>query len=799
MKPKRLVTLLFVSIFLALLSISANAAETSWLWPVPSKTTITNGRYYQGSDHNGIDIPGTYGSQVVASKSGKVVVVFSGCKNHDAVGSNGIGCDSCGCSPSNGFDTLLGQKVCNYGYGNGIIIDHLDGTFSHYAHLSSTCVTVGQTVSQGDTIGYIGNSGAAAGAHLHFSLASGGQWDYINNNPTNLGYSPGVTYDSPAVVDVEANIPDEAKGFNGNYYAIYTGKYTWEEARDKCYELGGHLVTITSQEEQDFIEALNADNKRLWIGGVRDQDYVFYWITGEPWDYTHWDSGEPNDSSNVVPDENCVAIWPRYWNDLNNKNTSEQSGFICEWEDVHPTVTISSVTANRSTAKPGDSITWTASATGGTGSLRYCFYIFKDGKVVQRGDYGTAKTVTFTPSAAGTYTARVYVKDSSGTAVNLTGGKVTVTAPPPTISSITANKSSAAPGTAITWTASASGGSGTLQYCFYIFKDGTVVQRGNYGSAKSVTFTPAAAGIYTARVYVKDASGTAVNLTGGKVTVATPPPTISSITPNKTSAKPGESITWTASASGGSGTLQYCFYIFKDGTVVQRGNYGSAKSVTFTPAAAGVYTARVYVKDASGTAVNLTGGKVTVASSPLTIGSITANTASAATGATITWTASASGGTGTLQYCFYIFKDGKILERGAYGTARTYSYTPTAAGTYTARVYVKDASGTAVNKTSGNTVVAAAITISSVKSSVASTVHGNPVTWTAAASGGSGSLQYCFYVFKDGKVVQRGAYGSARTVTYTPTAAGKYTVRVYVKDAVGTVATLDNAAAVTVS
>ena len=233
--------------------------------------------------------------------------------------------------------------------------------------------------------------------------------------------------------------------------------------------------------------------------------------------------------------------------------------------------------------------------------------------------------------------------------------------------------------------------------------------------------------------------------------------------------------------------------------MVQRGNYGSAKTVTFTPAAAGTYTARVYVKDASGTAVNLTGGKVTVAASPLTIGSITANTASAATGATITWTASASGGVGTLQYCFYIFKDGKILERGSYGSARTYSFKATAAGTYTARVYVKDASGTAINKTSGNTAVAAAITISSVKSSVASTVHGNPVTWTAAASGGSGSLQYCFYVFKDGKVVQRGSYGSARTLTYTPAAAGKYTVRVYVKDAAGTVATLDNAAAVTVS
>ena len=58
----------------------------------------------------------------------------------------------------------------------------------------------------------------------------------------------------------------------------------------------------------------------------------------------------------------------------------------------------------------------------------------------------------------------------------------------------------------------------------------------------------------------------------------------------------------------------------------------------------------------------LNGGKVSVVSTPLTIGSITANTASAAPGATITWTASASGGAGTLQYCFYVFKDGKIAD-----------------------------------------------------------------------------------------------------------------------------------------
>ena len=96
-------------------------------------------------------------------------------------------------------------------------------------------------------------------------------------------------------------------------------------------------------------------------------------------------------------------------------------------------------------------------------------------------------------------------------------------------------------------------------------------------------------------------------------------------------------------------------------------------------------------------------------------------------------------------------------------------------------------------------VSAAALAVGSVTASKSSVPKGTSVTWTASASGGTGSLQYCFYVFKDGKVVQRGTYGTARTCSYTPTAAGKYTVRVYVKDSAGTVVTKDNAAPVTVS
>ncbi len=133
-------------------------------------------------------------------------------------------------------------------------------------------------------------------------------------------------------VKSEDNNDADRTVFNGHSYKIYKGSYSWDEAKILCEQVGGHLATITSQEEEDFIQTLNATNSSLWIGGYRDGYFNWKWVTGEEWNYTYWGSGEPNNSGNVVPDENCVAVWPKYWNDLNANNKYEQSGYICEWE-----------------------------------------------------------------------------------------------------------------------------------------------------------------------------------------------------------------------------------------------------------------------------------------------------------------------------------------------------------------------------------------------------------------------------------------------------------------------------------
>lgn len=58
--------------------------------------------------------------------------------------------------------------------GNFIKIEHLNGVITFYGHLSKIVVSIGQTVSQGDLIGYMGATGLATGCHLHFDVLTRG-------------------------------------------------------------------------------------------------------------------------------------------------------------------------------------------------------------------------------------------------------------------------------------------------------------------------------------------------------------------------------------------------------------------------------------------------------------------------------------------------------------------------------------------------------------------------------------------------------------------------------------------------
>ncbi len=94
--------------------------------------------------HYGIDIGNKRGTPIKAAASGTVIKIVNGCKE--------------------------GNSSCGGRYGNYIAIQHENGTKTIYAHLNSVGVSYGQKVSQGDTIGTLGNTGRSTGPHLHFEI-----------------------------------------------------------------------------------------------------------------------------------------------------------------------------------------------------------------------------------------------------------------------------------------------------------------------------------------------------------------------------------------------------------------------------------------------------------------------------------------------------------------------------------------------------------------------------------------------------------------------------------------------------
>lgn len=123
--------------------------QDKWMWPIGDRSYyISYGYTNSGADddHPAVDITGSSfeGSPVYAARAGKVVVA----------------------------------DYMEDGYGYYVKIDHGDGYSTLYGHNSKLTVAEGQTVKQGQIIGYAGKSGNATGANLHFAVIYNGK--YIN-------------------------------------------------------------------------------------------------------------------------------------------------------------------------------------------------------------------------------------------------------------------------------------------------------------------------------------------------------------------------------------------------------------------------------------------------------------------------------------------------------------------------------------------------------------------------------------------------------------------------------------------
>ena len=115
-------------------------------WPCPSCHEINSpfgprnlDYVYASKYHNGVDIPGCYGSEIVAA---------------------GDGC--------------VAEVAYNEARGNYVVVSHGNGLLTYYQHMSAFAVSEEDNVSAGQVIGYVGATGYAEGQHLHFEVWEGG-------------------------------------------------------------------------------------------------------------------------------------------------------------------------------------------------------------------------------------------------------------------------------------------------------------------------------------------------------------------------------------------------------------------------------------------------------------------------------------------------------------------------------------------------------------------------------------------------------------------------------------------------
>jgi murein DD-endopeptidase MepM/ murein hydrolase activator NlpD len=114
-----------------------------FIWPVPNYRYCS--RWY-GGRHKGVDICAPAGTPIYASAGGTVT----------KAGYNKAGAGT--------------------GYGYSVIINHGGGYSSVYAHCLSLTVSAGQTVKQGQLIGYLGSTGRSTGNHCHFEIRLNGSY-----------------------------------------------------------------------------------------------------------------------------------------------------------------------------------------------------------------------------------------------------------------------------------------------------------------------------------------------------------------------------------------------------------------------------------------------------------------------------------------------------------------------------------------------------------------------------------------------------------------------------------------------
>ena len=192
-----------------------------------SKGNVVTQKYRAGY-HNGIDLVGTGYSldYIVAHSDGTVVGVRKDYATQDKTGNS---------------------------YGNYVKIKHDNGYYTLYAHmkLNSVTVNVGDRVSRGQVIGYMGATGHATGAHLHFEVR--------NESDKTIDPTAYIDSDLPAKVETSKSVEELAN-------EVIAGKWgNGQERKDKL-TAAGYDYNAVQNKVNELLSSNTSNSNELKVG-----------------------------------------------------------------------------------------------------------------------------------------------------------------------------------------------------------------------------------------------------------------------------------------------------------------------------------------------------------------------------------------------------------------------------------------------------------------------------------------------------------------------------------------------------
>ena len=460
---------------------------------------------------------------------------------------------------------------------------------------------------------------------------------------------------------------------------------------------------------------------------------------------------------------------------------------------VNPALVAPSVSASVGVVTQGQTSSLTSSSvTTGTSPYTYQWLQRAPGagsySLISGAISSSYSFVTSASTATGSWSFELRVTDSASAVVTSTGVSVTVNAVPTVVVSPTSWIMDV--GQSKVFSATASGGSGS--YTSYQWYVGGAAQSG--ATASTFSYAPGSAGSYSITVSVTDSLGvTSVQSSAVSVTVAASP-TVSVAPVGPVTLNVGQVRVFTATASGGSGSVSYQWYL--GGSAVS-----GATGVSYSfSGSVGLYSVSCRVTDSASTPVTSASNAVSVTVNPALVApSVSASVGVVTQGQTSSLTSS-SVTTGTSPYTYQWLQ--RAPGAGSYSLisgaiSSSYSFVTsasTATGSWSFELRVTDSASAVVTSTGVSVTVNAVPTVVVSPTSWIMDV-GQSKVFSATASGGSGS--YTSYQWYVGGAAQSGA--TASTFSYAPGSAGSYSITVSVTDSLGVTSVQSSAVSVTVA